>query len=104
MVVLSDSDLDWIFGFEIVSEVLYFNEEGGDNNGLLLMYDVKFGVVLEERELEMEWMLLEKVKKVVLEKKERLSGEGKVIKEVVEVWNLVDGEVWRFVRVWVGWG
>ncbi|KAK4662573.1 hypothetical protein QC763_604670 [Podospora pseudopauciseta] len=101
---LSDSDLDWIFGFEIASEASYPNEEGGDNNGLPPMHDAKFGAVPEERELEMERTLLEKVKKVVLEKKERLSGEGKVIKEAVEAWNLADGEAWRFVRAWVGRG
>ncbi|KAK4205746.1 ARS binding protein 2-domain-containing protein [Triangularia verruculosa] len=99
---LSNSDLEWIFGLEIPSEASYPNEEGRD--GLPPMHDKKYGPIPEERELAMEERLLEKVKVVINEKKERLTGEKKVIKEAVEAWNLADGEAWRFVRAWLGRG
>ncbi|KAK0748536.1 hypothetical protein B0T21DRAFT_277248 [Apiosordaria backusii] len=98
---LSNTDLDWIFGFEIPSEASYPSD---NKEGLPPMHDKKFGNVPEAKELEMEKTLLEKVKKVVNEKKERLTGEKKVIKEAVEAWNLADGEAWRFVRAWVARG
>ncbi|KAK4175712.1 hypothetical protein QBC36DRAFT_240507 [Triangularia setosa] len=97
---LSNSDLDWIFGFEIPSEASYPDDEG--KGGLPPMHDKTYGPVPEEKELEMERTLLEKVKRVVMEKKERLTGEKKVIREAAEAWNLADGEAWRFVRAWMG--
>ncbi|EGC43233.1 conserved hypothetical protein [Histoplasma capsulatum var. duboisii H88] len=80
-------DLDWHFGFRIPRE----SSDGNGNAQKPLMKDFPGS---DEAKIRMEFDLIEKARKVLKSAK----NEDKRIKDASEAWNLVDTEVWRFVR------
>lgn len=97
-------DLDWILGFRIPRSLPPDGKSetpvpGPERRPPKPKAEYGDGPVPTEKELLRERGLFES-SKLFLNAKRRKVGEGEVVRDVIEAWNLADTEGWKFVRAW----